>query len=89
MQVSGTSPFGDLGNCGNFPGVVAGTGTPLQVDIVRNGSLHHRLEATTPFEGRWREAVDANEGGVYYRVIVRATRAAYLVSNPIFLQRKP
>ena len=68
---------------------VAGTQTPLQIDIVRNGEIHRRIEATTPFEGRWRETVEAEEGSAYYRVIVRATRAAYLVSNPVFLQRRP
>lgn len=65
----------------------AGSGTAVQVDVVRNGALHRRIEATTPLRERFSEGLAQGEDAAYYRVIVRAARPAYLVSNPIFVRR--
>ncbi len=65
----------------------AGSRTPIDVEIIRNGEVHRRVAGATPFEQRWRETLAAGDRSAYYRVVVRATRAAYLVSNPIFIER--
>jgi len=66
---------------------LAGTDTPVDVDVVRNGKLHRRIEGTTPLYERWQETLEAGEKAAYYRIIVHADRPAYLVSNPIFVRR--
>lgn len=66
---------------------LAGTGTPVDIDVVRNGRLHRRIEGTTPLHERWQETLEAGDEATYYRIIVRAARPAYLVSNPIFVRR--
>jgi hypothetical protein len=55
--------------------------------VVRNGVLLRRIEATTPVRRRWREGLADGEPAAYYRVIARARRPAYLVSNPLFVRR--
>lgn len=66
---------------------LAGTDTPVDIDVVRNGTLHRRIEGTTPLHERWQETLEAGDEAVYYRIIVRAAQPAYLVSNPIFVRR--
>ena len=66
---------------------LAAVGTEVVVDVVRNGVLLRRIEATTPVRRRWREGLADGEPAAYYRVIARARRPAYLVSNPLFVRR--
>jgi len=66
---------------------LAGTDTLVDIDVVRNGRLHRRIEGTTPLHERWQETLEAGEEAAYYRIIVHADRPAYLVSNPIFVRR--
>ena len=63
------------------------TGTPVRIEVIRNGELHRSVDDTTPVRRGWLEALAAGEEAAYFRVIVRAPRPAYLVSNPIFLKR--
>lgn len=65
----------------------SGKGTTISVEVVRDGHLIERVEGTTPFAYRLQNTLEAGTQSAYYRVVVRATRAAYLVSNPIFIDR--
>jgi len=60
---------------------------PIDIEVVRDGTVERSWSATTPFERRWLEILDSGVEHTYYRVIVRASRAAYIVSNPIFVRR--
>jgi len=62
-------------------------GTAVTVEVVRDGQLLRRFEGTTPLRERWTETLPAGLPASYLRIVVRAERPAYLVSNPVFVRR--
>lgn len=66
---------------------VAGTATEVTVEVIRNGETVRTLHGVTPLRERWLETFPDDEWAAYYRVVARAARPAYLVSNPIFVRR--
>ena len=66
----------------------SGAAVPVDIEVVRDGTVERSWSATTPFERRWLEVLEADVEHTYYRMIVRASNAAYIVANPIFVRRE-
>ena len=63
------------------------TGVPVEIDLIRQGVLHRQFSGTTPVQLQWLETIEPDESSVFFRVMVRGPRPAYIVSNPIFVRR--
>jgi hypothetical protein len=64
-----------------------GAPTEVTVEVIRNGETVRTLRGVTPLREHWLDTLPADRQAAYYRVIARAARPAYLVSNPVFVRR--
>jgi hypothetical protein len=79
-------PPGDRPEVHAVIGSAGGSRLPIDVRLIRSGSVVQSLRAETPATVRWVESSLAPETRLYYRVEARGPAGLRLLSNPIFIR---
>jgi hypothetical protein len=59
---------------------------PIQVSLVRSGTVVQALKGETPLDLRWRDASLPAGGALFYRLEARGPAGHQILSNPIFVE---